>query len=171
MRRAVPFGLPMADAPVGAIFDTNSDGRFDLVVYDDGILAVKGTYLGVALRAAGAGMVGGGGAAAGAAAGEGAKAAKTYEERRLAKLLDARSRSELVGQDRNHFIARGSFDRLVLRKGWTECSLTVVGQAPEPDRSYKWKPALNDFGTVEEALRSAFGDALHVEGRGSGGRT
>jgi len=160
----------MPDASVGAIFDTNSDGRFDLVIYGDGILAVKGSYLSVALRAAGAGMVGGGGASAGAAAGEGARAGKSYEERRLAKLLDANSRTELVVHDKNHFIPRDTFDRLVLRRGWTECSLTVVSR-DVPDRSYRWKPALNDFGAVEEALRSAFGDAVQVQGRGSEGRT
>ena len=44
---------------LGAIVDTNSGGGFDLIVYEDGILAVKGTYVGVALRAGGAGMVGG----------------------------------------------------------------------------------------------------------------
>ena len=48
-------------APLGVIVDTNSGGRFDLIVYEDGILGVKGTYVGVALRAGGAGMVGGGG--------------------------------------------------------------------------------------------------------------
>ena len=39
--------------PLGAICDTNSKGRFDLILYEDGLLAVKGTYTGVALRGAG----------------------------------------------------------------------------------------------------------------------
>jgi hypothetical protein len=47
--------------PLGAIYDTNSKGRFDLVVYSDGVLCLRGTYVGVALRAAGIGTVGGGG--------------------------------------------------------------------------------------------------------------
>ena len=46
--------------PFGVIFDTTSKGRFDLVIYDDGLLAVKGTYAGVALRGAGAGLSGAG---------------------------------------------------------------------------------------------------------------
>jgi hypothetical protein len=41
------------EALPGAIVDTNSTGRFELVISRDGILAVTGTYLGVALRAAG----------------------------------------------------------------------------------------------------------------------
>jgi hypothetical protein len=53
--------------PIGTIFDTNSNGRFDLVVYDDGLLAVKGTYVGVALRAASVGIVGAGGGGLGGA--------------------------------------------------------------------------------------------------------
>jgi len=44
---------------LGAIVDTNSGGGFDLIVYEDGILAVKGTYVGVALRAGGARSAGG----------------------------------------------------------------------------------------------------------------
>ena len=58
--------------PLGVIVDTNSGGRFDLIVYEDGILGVKGTYVGVALRAGGAGMVGGGGSGLSGAAAAGA---------------------------------------------------------------------------------------------------
>ena len=46
----------------GAIFDTESHGRFDLAIYDDGVLAVKGTYKGIAMRGAAAGSGGGFGA-------------------------------------------------------------------------------------------------------------
>ena|ERR1035437_9500490 len=61
--------------PLGVIVDTNSGGRFDLIMYEDGILGVKGTYVGVALRAGGAGMVGGGGSGLSGAAAAGAGSA------------------------------------------------------------------------------------------------
>jgi hypothetical protein len=49
--------------PLGVIFNTNSRGRFDLLVYDDGLLAIRGTYVGVAMRGGGnVGIVGGIGA-------------------------------------------------------------------------------------------------------------
>ena len=53
----------MPGAPLGAIDDTNSKGRYDLVVYRDGILGAHGTYLGVAMLGSGAGMGTLGGAA------------------------------------------------------------------------------------------------------------
>ena len=89
--------------PLGAIVDTNSGGRFDLSAYEDGFLGVKGTYVGVALRAGGAGMVGGGSglsgaAAAGAGSAGGTLAGRGFEQKRISKLL-AMPRSEVFAGD------------------------------------------------------------------------
>src|SRR5450631_3883119 len=95
--------------PLGVIVDMNSGGRFDLIVYEDGILGVRGTYVGVALRAGGAGMVGGGSglsgaAAAGAGSAGGTLAGRGYEQKRVSKLV-AMPRSEVLSSDpKNHFI-------------------------------------------------------------------
>jgi hypothetical protein len=42
----VPLGRDRLTAAADAIFDTNSGGRFDQVIYEDGLLAVKATYTG-----------------------------------------------------------------------------------------------------------------------------
>jgi hypothetical protein len=74
---------PAEPAPVGAIHNTESNGRLDLVIYPDGILTVPGTYRGVALRGAGVGMVGAGGAVgAGSGATVGVAGARGYEDKR-----------------------------------------------------------------------------------------
>jgi hypothetical protein len=103
--------------PVGAIFDTNSKGRFDLVIYGDGLLAVKGTYLGVALRGAGAG-IGGSGAGIGAASGS------SYERNRLAEKLRA-GRREVLTDPPTFFVPRESISDLALLKRWHGHSLIV----------------------------------------------
>jgi hypothetical protein len=147
--------------PIGAIFDTNSAGRFDLAVYDDGLLAVHGTYLGVALRAAGAGMVGAGGGGIGGAvaAGSGVAAGWTggsrYEASRLARVLEA-ARDEVIGTEPNFFIPRESIIGLVLRRRWYGHSLTVRTHANNTGRKFEWKPKLNDFAQVQELLTAAF---------------
>src|SRR5438552_9139575 len=98
--------------PLGAIVDTNSKGRFDLLIYDDGILAVKGTYVGVALRAAGVGIVGAGGgglggaAAAGGGAAAGTLGARGYEAKRLNKLLQVPRARILTSDSKSFFIPR-----------------------------------------------------------------
>ena len=140
--------------PVSAIFDTNSKGRFDVVVYEDGLLAIKGTYVGVALRGAGAGL-GGPGAGIGAASGS------SYERTRLAEKLRA-GRQKLLSDPSTFFVPRESIVELALRKRWHGHSL-IVRTNDHPDRKFDWKPALNNFATVEQQLRSAFPDLVHRE--------
>lgn len=143
--------------PVGAIFDTNSKGRFDLVIYDDGLLAVKGTYAGVALRGAGAGLSGAG--FGGEATGAGETAGGSYESRRLHDRLSV-GRDALISDAPNFFIPRGSIVELVLRKRWYGHSL-VVRTTDDPDgRRFDWKPKLNNFADVEASLQSVFSDIM-----------
>jgi hypothetical protein len=147
--------------PIGAIFDTNSKGRFDLVVYDDGLLAVKGTYVGAALLGAGAGMAGAGGgglggaAAAGAGVATGRAAGRRYEAGRLVRVLRS-GREELIATHPNFFIARGAILGLVLRKRWYRHALTIRTRDDGAGRTFEWKPALNNFAQVQQLLTSAF---------------
>lgn len=134
--------------PLGAIFDTNSSGRFDLVVYDDGLLAVTGSYVGVALRGAAAGAQTGG-VSPGWAAGE------SYETKRLARVLQT-ARADLIHTEPNFFIPRASIVNLVLRKRWHGHSLIVTTDEEPDGRRFDWKPKLNNFAGVEELLTSAF---------------
>ena len=146
--------------PLGAIYDTNSKGRFDLVVYADGVLCLRGTYVGVALRAAGIGMVGGGGglsggvlAGGGGSAGFGA--ARSYEERRLVSAL-ASGREEAVKRKAGFFIPRDTIIGLALRTRWYGHSLTIRTTDDDAGRRFDWKPRLNTFAHVQEILASAF---------------
>lgn len=157
--------IPPAE-PLGAIHDTNSRGRFDLVIYEDGILAVKGTYVGVALRGAGVGMVGAGGsglggaAAAGGGAGLGSVGGRGYEGKRLAKLL-SHPRTEILASDpANFFLPRTEIIGVVLHKRWHGCSATIKTQADPDGRKFSWKPALNNFSYVRGVVESAFGDQV-----------
>jgi hypothetical protein len=162
-----PDQRPDSPAPVGVIVDTNSpDGRLDLVIFPDGILAVRGTYVGVALRAAGAGMVGAGGAglsgagAAGAGAAGGAVAGRTYEEKRLSKLL-VKPRSQILTEDpKSNFIPVDLITALVLRKRWYGHSLRVITKDKPTERKYSWKPALNKFARVQAMLQATFDDLV-----------
>lgn len=146
--------------PRGGIFDTNSNGRFDLVVYDDGLLAVKGTYVGVMLRGAGAGLGSAGTGGAGVAVGS--SAGGSYEAKRFARVLES-GRQGLLRQEPNFFIARDSILSLTLRKRWHGHSLTVRTAEEPAGRKFEWKPALNKFSQVQEMLASAFGDRLTSE--------
>ena len=141
--------------PVGAIFDTNSKGRFDLVIYPDGLLAVEGTYVGVALRGAGAGL-------GGSEAGIGAASGSSYERNRLANKLRA-GRREVLSDPSTFFVQRESIFDLALRKRWHGHSLMVRTYEDPEGRRFDWKPALNNFATVEQQLRSAFPDLVHRE--------
>jgi len=149
MHGAMESGEPQ---PKGAIFDTNSKDRFDLVVYDDGLLVVKGTYTGVALRGAGAGMVGTGGGGLGGSVAAGGRA---WEAKRLARLLTT-ARPELAGKEPNFFIPRQAIVRLMLRKRWYRHSLIVRTHENSAGRRFDWKPRLNNFGEVQEVLASTF---------------
>jgi hypothetical protein len=155
--------------PLGVIFDTNSSGRFDLLIYDDGLLAVRGNYVGVALLGAGAGLggaVGGlaGGGIVGAGAAVGHTRPKGYRGKRIAKLLQ-RSRQELLEEHGvNFFLALTAMSGVVLRKRWHGCALTISTEAaPVEERVFTWKPALNNFGYVRELAGTAFGDLLSIE--------
>jgi len=156
--------------PLGAICDTNSKGRFDLILYEDGLLAVKGTYTGVALRGAGVGAVGlggggglGVGAAAGLGAGVGAGVGRSYEGRRLGKVL-GHPRAEILTQNpKNFFVDRSSITGVLLRKRWHGCSLTITTQAQPGGRVFSWKPALNNFSYIKSVAAAAFGDILHID--------
>jgi len=154
--------------PLGVIVDTNSGGRFDLIVYEDGILGVKGTYVGVALRAGGAGMVGGGSglsgaAAAGAGSAGGIRAGRGYEQKRVSKLLTMPRSEVLAGDPKNHFVPVEQIAGLVLRKRWHGHSLTIATRDHPSGRKYSWKPALNNFDQVRSMLEAKFGESLAVE--------
>ncbi len=156
----------------GFIVDTNSqDGRLDLVVYDDGILAVTGTYLGIILRGAGVGMGGAGGAglsgavAAGLGAAGGTTTARTYETRRLSKVLSS-PRPEILRNDpRSYFLPVGAIRQLTLRKHLLAHSLVLYVAGPDlrSKYCYEWKPALNNFKAVSGLLASIFDDRLTRE--------
>jgi hypothetical protein len=154
--------------PLGVIVDTNSGGRFDLIVYEDGILGVKGTYVGVALRAGGAGMVGGGGsglsgaAAAGAGSAGGTRAGRGYEQKRVSKLLTMPRSEVLAGDPKNHFVPVEHIAGRVLRKRWHGHSLTIATRDHPSGRKYSWKPALNNFDQVCSMLEANFGESLAV---------
>jgi hypothetical protein len=134
--------------PVGAIFDTNSQGRFDLVVYDDGLLAIKGTYVRAALRGAGA-------ATAGTGLPGGFATGGTYEAKRLARVLES-ERAALVMKPPNFFISRDAIVGLVLRRRWYRHSLSVLTHESAAERRFDWKPMLNNFAQVQELLASTF---------------
>ncbi len=139
------------------IVDTNSHGRFDLVVYMDGFLAVKGTYVGVALRSAGAGIgAGAGGAvAAGTGASAGLAAGESYETKRLTRVVGF-DRTELAKEQPNFFIALETILGLVLRKRWYGHSRTIRTRDHDAVRRFDWKPALNNFDRVRELLDCTF---------------
>jgi hypothetical protein len=143
--------------PVGAIFDTNSEGRFDLVIYEDGLLAVKGTYVGVAFRGAGAGLSGAGFGAA--STGAGASSGGSYESSRIQRKLTA-GRAALIDKPPNFFIPGASIVELVLRKRWHGHALTVRTHEDPFGRRFDWKPKLNNFAEVETRLRSVFPDMV-----------
>jgi hypothetical protein len=158
-----------ANQPLGVIFDTNSSGRFDLLIYDDGLLAVRGNYVGVALLGAGAGMGGavggvGGSTAAGIGASMGRTNVKGYRGRRIAKLLQSSRQELLEERDANCFIALTAIRSVALRKRWHSCSLTVKTDIDLVNgRVFTWKPALNNFVYVRDLLGAAFDDLLCVE--------
>jgi hypothetical protein len=141
--------------PVGAILDTNSNGRFDLVIYEDGLLAVKGTYVGVMLRAAGVG-IGGAGPAVGWSSGS------KYETKRLAERLRC-GREQLVHREPNFFVTAESIVGLALRKRWHGHSLIVRTHEHTEGRRFDWKPRLNSFPQVEGQLWAAFPNLVHRE--------
>ena len=147
--------------PLGVIVDTNSGGRFDLIVYEDGILGVKGTYVGVALRAGGSGLSGA--AAAGTGSAGCTRAGRGYEQKRVSKSLTMPRSEVLAGDPKNHFVPVEQIAGLVLRKRWHGHSLTIATRDHPSGRKYSWKPALNNFDQVYSMLEAKFGESLAVE--------
>ena len=151
------FGFSRRE-PLGAIYNTTSRGRFDLVVYRDGLLAVRGTYANVALRAAGVAMIGAG-VGAGAVAAGAARSAASLEARRLRAALGA-GRDSLAHEGANFFIAREAIVGLSLQKRWHRHSLIVRTHEDDAGRRFDWKPALNRFESVRQVLTCALPDLV-----------
>lgn len=161
--------VPAPQSPLGAIVSTNLRGRFieplvDLLIYSDGILVVRGSYVGVALRAAGAGAGGAGGSwigqsiAGGIGAGTGQRVGQSYEANRIAQLAE-QSRETLYATDKNNFfIAAASVDRVRLQKRWYGARLMVDTRDETPPRSFSWKRARNDYTQVRDLLAATFPD-------------
>lgn len=147
---------------LGAIANTNSDGRFDLLVYHDGILAVPGSYWGTVLMGASAGAGAGlaNAAASGLGAGAGSGVASAHDRERIAKLT-AVPRAELLGRDRVVFYADDSIVSASLTKRWHGHSLDVALGAGET-RTFRWKPAMNRFDLVASTLRLLLGARLQL---------
>ena len=152
-------------AALGCIFDTNTKapsarGRFDLVVYVDGLLAIHGNYARTVMLGAraGAGVSGPGIAAASAAAGT--AGLRGYDLKRFAKLAGERRDELLARHPSNHFLPVPATGELVLRRRWSEHSLQVVLGARAP--TYRWKPRLNRADYVIELLSSTFGILFRI---------
>jgi hypothetical protein len=146
-----------------------SGGIFDLVVYSDGILVLKGTYVGLILRGAGTGMAaaGGGGVGSGLTAGAGSaagwRAGQTYEGKRLAKLLE-RTRPEIMRANaKNCLLPRESLTHILLRRRWHGGALTITTSTQPEQRTFTWKPTVNDFASVRSLLCETFGPIVDVD--------
>jgi hypothetical protein len=135
---------------LGLIVDTNSKGRFDLVIYDDGILALRGSYVGVAAMGgrAGAGLGGGFG--------------DQLQLSRVRNLVENAQREELLARDsRNFFFSNAEVLTALLEKHWYGHAVTFV--TATQTRHYRWKPALNRFDDVSDTLQNAFGNRLTIK--------
>jgi len=150
------------------VLNTNSRGRFDLLVVRDGIVAVKGTYLSVASRAAGVGLVGAGGSGVGAAVGAGgggtigALLGKASDKKRAARLLDTPWKEVLELDSRNFFVSRDSIRLVELRKGRLGCYLEIDRSDVGRRQRFTWKPVFNDFAEVERVVYEAFGNRVRI---------
>lgn len=145
---------------LGQIHDTNLHGRFELLLYADGILAVKGNYVRTALLAGGAVLGGAGGAAAVGGVAAATRRGRFTRDKRTE--LPSPSRAQLLsGHPTNHFIPRAELAGIALKKRWYSHSITVTttAGAPEP-RKYTWKPALNHYQLVRQTLLNIYGPEL-----------
>jgi hypothetical protein len=149
-------------ALLGAIANTNSPRRLDLLVYDDGIVGVPGSYLGTVALGAGAGVGAGMGSpiAAGTGAASGIAGAGSVDGRRIARAL-AMPRTELLRRDGVEFIAETSVQSALLTKRWQGAWLTLDLDSSEP-RTFRWKPVMNRFEVVDATLRELFGSRLRT---------
>jgi hypothetical protein len=136
---------------LGAVFDTNSRGRYDLLVYDDGILAIRGNYRNAALAAARGGTLGGPGFGLGPS-----QPPSLYIPRILGPLIDL-SRDQLLARDESHnfFTPTASITAVQLTKHWYAHSLTLTTSLGPDGRRYSWKPAFNHWPYVKELLHRA----------------
>jgi hypothetical protein len=165
----------LSPQPLGVIVDAMSRGICDLLIYPDGILVVKGTYRGLLLRGAGAGMAAAGGGrmgsalAAGGGSAAGWRAGQSYEGKRLAKLLQQPRPIIVRSNDKNCFIPRESLTHILLRRRWHGGAMTIATSNQPEERTFTWKPTVNDFARVGSLVREAFGQIVEVdEGRRQG---
>lgn len=108
--------------------------------------------------AGGAGL--GGAVAAGMGVAGGATAAKSYESKRLEKLL-IHSRSEILDLDqKNFFISATLVTGVRLEKKRSGCALVIKTIDNPTGRKFRWKPALNNFSNVLDVVSSTFGNVL-----------
>src|ERR1035437_4604750 len=109
-----PSGL-VGEMLSGFILDTNGAGRFDLLIYPDGVLAVRGGYGDtVALSAqgafAGAGIL---------------SSSPPAVPARISRLLPLSRADALAGDARNFFIPRATLLGVELKKRWYGHSLLL----------------------------------------------
>lgn len=143
----------------GVIHDTNLHGRFDLLLYDDGILAVKGNYVRTALLAGGATLGGAGATAAvGGVAGI-ARLGRNRRDKRADSPTPARA-ALLSAHPTNHFIDRAELTDLALTKRWYAHSVTFTTGDGRGGGKYSWKPALNNYRQVRQTLLDVYGTEL-----------
>lgn len=150
----------------GCIFDTNAKppapkGRFDLIVYDDGLLAIHGNYLRTAILGASAGTAAGAPVIAAAGAVAGTEGLDGYDLERFVATASHGRDELLAGHLSNHFLPVSEMTGLVLRRRWYEHSLQVGG--PTYARTYRWKPKLNRIDYVVELLTANFGVLVREE--------
>jgi hypothetical protein len=140
---------------VGIIRDTNSRGRYDLLVYASGILAIKGNYWRTARLAAGAG-VGAGGLAPAVLGAAISRAVSGKADRSSEDKTTQAAPADLVAlHTQNFFLPASDILQLALEKRWYGVHLDVESSF-EVCRRFSWKPALNNFHYVREILRSTF---------------
>jgi hypothetical protein len=151
----------------GCIFDTNAKspspkGRFDFVVYDDGLLAIHGNYLRTAILGGSGGAGAGGPSIAAVGAVVGTEGLRGYDLKRFAATASHGRDELLAGHPSNHFLPVSEIAGLVLRHRWYEHSLQVDDR-DTGTRTYRWKPKLNRIDYVVQLLTSTFGVLFRVE--------
>lgn len=146
-----PSGL-VGEMLSGFILDTNGAGRFDLLIYPDGVLAVRGGYGDtVALSAqgafSGAGIL---------------SPSRPALPARISRLLPLSRADALAGDARNFFIPRSTLLGVELKKRWYGHSIVLITQTEPAGRRFQWKPAFNRFEAVQQSVSSAFGAIVRV---------
>lgn len=152
----------------GCIFDTNAKapaprGRFDLLAYDDGLLAIHGNYLRTAILGGSAGAGVSGASIAVAEAVAGTAGLHGYDAKRFAAAASRRRHELLAGHTSNHFLPASEIAALVLRRRFYEHSLRV--ERVSGAWTYRWKPRLNRVDYVIDLLASALACASRPSNR------